>query len=243
VAATSACHAWAVGEYNNGSADRTLILRWNGTAWKAQKSPNSGGSSTYNDLNGVAAVSGNDAWAVGEYNNGTADRTLILHWNGKAWKAQKSPNGGGSSSGNFLNGVAAVSSNDAWAVGKYYNGTADRTLILHWNGKAWKAQKSPNGGGSSTGNDLFGVAAVSGNDAWAVGEYNNGTAHRTLILHWNGKAWKAQKSPNGGGSSSGNFLNGVAAVSGNDAWAVGEYYNGTAYRTLILRWNGKAWKG
>ena len=36
-----------------------------------------------------------------------------------------------------LNGVAATAPGNAWAVG--YTGTFDRakTLILHWNGKAW----------------------------------------------------------------------------------------------------------
>ena len=42
-----------------------------------------------------------------------------------------SPNPGGSSHGNYLSGVAATSSTNAWAVGNYYNGTAYRTLATH----------------------------------------------------------------------------------------------------------------
>jgi hypothetical protein len=43
-----------------------------------------------------------------------------------------SPNPGG---GVFLNGVAAISAHNAWAVGSVVDNT---TLILHWNGTTWK---------------------------------------------------------------------------------------------------------
>ena len=51
-------------------------------------------------------------------------------------------------------------------------------------------QTSPNPGGSSAFNELFGVAAVSASDAWAVGSYYNGTKEKTLVERWNGKAWQ-----------------------------------------------------
>ena len=43
------------------------------------------------------------------------------------------------------------------------------TLILHWNGTAWKVVKSPNAVTDSF-NDLFDVDATSANNVWAVGE-------------------------------------------------------------------------
>ena len=232
VAALSACNTWAVGNYFNGTADQTLVEHWNGTAWKHVTSPNPGGSSNPNALTGVAATSSTNAWAVGVYYNGTADQTLIEHWNGTAWKHVTSPNPGGSSNPNALTGVAATSSTNAWAVGVYYNGTADQTLIEHWNGTAWKHVTSPNPGGSSNHNYLYGVAATSSTNAWAVGGYYNGTAYQTLVEHWNGTAWKHVTSPNPGGTSHYNYLRGVAATSSTNAWAVGDYSNGTAYRTL-----------
>jgi hypothetical protein len=58
-------------------------------------------------------------------------------------------------------------------------------------------------------------------------------------LHWNGKAWKRVKSPDPFGSS---VLNGVAATSTRNAWAVGFSINGTADKTLIEHWNGTAWR-
>jgi hypothetical protein len=77
----------------------------------------------------VAATSGTNAWAVGYYFNGTVKRTLVLHWNGTSWTHQTSPNAGGSSLDNVLQGVAATSSTDAWAVGDYKD-ILDRNLAL-----------------------------------------------------------------------------------------------------------------
>jgi hypothetical protein len=84
---------------------------------------------------------------------------------------------------------------------------------------------------------LFGVAATSAKDAWAVGQYQSASGPlRTLIMHWNGTAWTPVPSPNP--VPGGDTLSGVAAVSASDAWAVG----GKNGRTLILRWNGTVWR-
>jgi hypothetical protein len=214
-------------------------------SWKVQQRPSPGTSSNDNGFSGVAVTSPTNAWAVGDYATGprgSVDRVLIEHWNGKAWKVQRSPNAGGSISRSALSGVAATSSTDAWAVGYYYDGTVDRTLIEHWNGKAWQVQQSRNSRGSGDAG-LSGVAATSPTNAWAVGSYHYGTVRhggdRTLIEHWNGNAWKVQRSPN---PSNVSRLSGVAATSPTNAWAVGYYHDGTVDLTLVEHWNGKAWK-
>ncbi|HEY5988780.1 MAG TPA: hypothetical protein VIV12_20730, partial [Streptosporangiaceae bacterium] len=166
VAAVSASNAWAVGSYAPAGADQTLILHWNGTVWKHVASPSPAAPDNPSYLDGVAAVSSRNAWAVGSYYSPTAqaNKTLILHWNGTAWKKMASPNPGAGS--NVLNGVTAISASNAWAVGELWNssGTA-QTLVLHWNGIAWKKVASPNPG--SIGNELNGVTAISGSNAWA----------------------------------------------------------------------------
>jgi len=179
-------------------------------------------------LNGVAAISSNDVWAVGNSTN-----TLTEHWNGHAWSVVPSPNP--THDGDGLRAVAAVSSNDVWAVGGYYQGTALRTLAEHWNGATWSVVPSAN---PSADNELTSVAAISSNDVWAVGYYNDGPLVRTLAEHWNGSTWTAVPGVDEG---SGNYLNGVAAVSSNDVWAVGSYYNGSINHTLVEHWNGSAW--
>lgn len=255
VAVTSSCNAWAVGHYLNlNDSDQTLIERWNGNAWKIQASQNPGGPGNTNDLSEVAAVSPRSAWAVGSYYNGTADRTLIERWNGKKWKVQTSPNPGGSRSGDYLSGVAASSSTNAWAVGYYYDGTSYHTLIERWNGKTWKVESSPtvagyrhNAGGRIMRGPTVGlnsVAATSSSNAWAVGFRTHAAGIQTLVEHWNGKAWKVQPSQNPGGSGKGDRLSSVTATSSANAWAVGSYVKNSTSpsRTLIEHWSGKAWK-
>ena len=88
-----------------------------------------------------------------------------------------------------LYGVTALSSSNAWAVGFSFNGTAGQTMIEHWNGSSWRLVASPNPAGSSHDNNLYGVAATSSTNAWAVGGYRTpSNVGRTLILHWNGRA-------------------------------------------------------
>jgi hypothetical protein len=164
---------------------QTLIVHWNGRAWKVQPSPSTGAGTGDDFLLGVAATSRRNAWAVGRVKGSAAHaRTLIEHWNGKAWKIEPSPNTG--SSHNILDGVAATSSANAWAVGAHYNGSNNHSLIEHWNGKAWKIQKT-----SRKSQSLNGVAAASSSSAWAVG-YTGTIVQRnlrTLALHWNGTSW------------------------------------------------------
>ena len=234
VAATSATNAWAVGFYTDGTRHWTLVERWNGTRWKVQPSPKGG---SYPELDGVAATSATNAWAVGHNHTPTSYRTLIERWNGTHWKIQPSPNPAGRYP--ELDGVAATSATNAWAVGHYYTGTGYRPLIERWNGTHWKIQPSPNPRGSDP--YLNGVTATSATNAWAVGFYTDGSLrHRTLIERWNGTRWKIQPSPNPTGSYS--VLDGVDATSATNAWAVGDYFNGSSERTLMERWNGTHWK-
>src|SRR6266849_5141028 len=145
VAAASRSSAWAVGIYNSGSVQRNLIEHWNGRSWSAVANPSPGGTHG-GFLNAVAAVSSSNAWAVGAYSNGSEQKTLIEHWNGRSWKQVPSPSPGGTHD-SFLFGVGAISASSAWAVGGYVNGTAEQTLIEHWNGRSWKRVASPSPAG------------------------------------------------------------------------------------------------
>src|SRR5207248_1838287 len=84
---------------------------------------------------------------------------------------------------------------------------------------AWGIVSSPNP--SSYSNYLFGVTALTANDAWTVGTYQYAVGSRslTLALHWDGSHWTQVPSPNIGTQS--NYLIGVGAASSNDVWAVG----------------------
>jgi hypothetical protein len=197
VAAVSSSSVWAVGAQSKG----TLVEHWNGRAWKIVPSPNwgSGGS----DLVAVAAVSSRNAWAVGtsapQAQLRAVPQTLIEHWNGRSWKVVPSPNPG-ASLGDGLSAVAAASSRNVWTVGWYGDVTAGtlQTLIEHWNGHAWTQVPGPDVGGTSVPAGFSGVAAVSSGSAWAVGSYLAAGARnpKTLIAHWDGRAWTQVPSPN-----------------------------------------------
>lgn len=239
VAALSAKDMWAV-----GSGLATLTEHWNGTQWSLVNSPSPG--SEYNYLNGVAAIAANDIWAVGSYSNNPkmpATNTLIEHWNGIKWSVVSSPSPGALS--NSLAAIAAISSNDVWAVGSSYS-NGSLTLVEHWNGIQWSVVSSPSPNGGAF---LNGVAAVSASNVWAVGYtiggsarsgFSGGGAQQALIEQWNGSSWSVIASPSP--SSSGNSLSGVTAVSASDVWAVGfRQASGSSPRTLIEHWNGTRW--
>jgi len=242
VAAVSSSDVWAVGFHQSGQffggASQTLVEHWDGSAWSIFPSPNTS-TNADNQLNAVYAVSSNDVWAVGNAESGSGHVTLIEHWNGTTWSIATSPNVPATTD-DELNGVAAVSSSDVWAVG-FSAGSPKHTLTEHWNGSVWSIVVSANRGGSD--NSLAAVTAVSSSDVWAVG-YNLGAggAHQTLAEHWNGAAWSTFASPNSGPSTDNRFTD-VAKVSTNDVWAVG--YNSTGGtgndQTLTEHWNGAAW--
>ena len=140
---------------------------------------------------------------------------------------------------NELRSVAAISTRNAWAVGFYFTNAKQKTLIEHWNGRAWRRVTSPSPSPDSSFQALTGVTALSTTNAWAVGGYNNGTAAQTLIEHWNGSSWKQVASRNP--SSSSNDLYSVAATSARNAWAVGFYVTDGKQKTLMEHWNGAAW--
>jgi hypothetical protein len=143
------------------------------------------------------------------------------------WTVTKTPNPGSPG----LTGVATTSPASAWAVGYYLNHhSGASTLIARWNGTAWKQVPSPNPGGPTGANYLFGVAATSATNAWAVGSGN-------LIEHWNGTAWTQVPShdPSPGGFAA------VAATSASNVWAVGTYASGSVPETLVEHWTGTRW--
>jgi hypothetical protein len=244
VAATSSTNAWAVGGHADRTTGRTLIEHWNGTAWTQVPSPSPGGARGFSVLNGVAATSATNAWAVGSYfRRHTNLGTLIEHWDGTAWTQVPSPNAPGGS--NELNAVAVISATNVWAVGDSGSYPGNQTLIEHWNGTAWAQVPSPNPNPSS-GYSLVGVAATSATNAWAVGTEctmcgGSQEGEDTLIVHWNGTAWTQVPSPNPSPAGF-NDLFGVAATSSANAWAVGFAPSGASRPVLIVRWNGTTWK-
>jgi hypothetical protein len=205
------------------------------STWTLDATPNPLGLYQGHALKDVASFSSTDAWAVMQQGD---NPTGLLHWDGSGWAQIESPSPGAHRQ---LNGVGGSSGTDVWAVGWYRSTDYDRTLILHWNGVSWSKVASPSPQPHTT-YDLFGVAATSPSNAWAVGTSWDGNVRKSLILRWNGQKWSKVASPNPGAGYQGTELARVDATSAGNAWAVGTYTPvGKSNQSLILRWNGQKW--
>jgi hypothetical protein len=188
--------------------------------------------STPGQLTGVAAASAGNAWAVGYTSaGGLESRTLMLHWNGRAWTRVTSPAVADGAAGE-ISAVTVVSADDAWAVGST-GISPQRTLILHWNGTSWREVTSP----APFPGRLSAVTA-SADDGWAVGS-TDAAYGEPLILHWNGKAWSRVSAP---ADPAGAVLNGVIVTSPTTAWASGLGDARIQISGVLARWNGKSWQ-
>ncbi|MHB8600678.1 MAG: beta propeller repeat protein, partial [Ktedonobacteraceae bacterium] len=210
ISAQSATDIWAVGDQLKGGP---LTEHWDGSSWQVVPAPGVLDKST--QFNAVSVLSPTDVWAVGSYvsHGGHAlPYTLIEHWDGIAWHIVSSPNVGGFSP---LNGVAALSSQNVWAVGRL----GDSTLNEHWDGQRWRVV-SPALNGTT-----YSVVALTPSNVWAVGFALVNYVFDTFVEQWNGTQWQQVRSPNMTATtlspSYENYLNGVSASSAQDIWAVG----------------------
>jgi hypothetical protein len=216
VAAVSNRDVWAVGF----AQDKTLILHWNGARWArvGYRSPGA-----ISELDGVSASGPGSVWAVGSYSTATTQRSLIVRWTGAKWISVPSPRPG---SGSELAGVSVVSPSLAWAAGDDST-TQFNPFAVRWNGTSWRqAPPLPQLRLTGFNSILTGVAVVSGRDVWVVGTDLDPFAGR-----WNGSAWQIFD-PGVPGT-----YNAVAADRAGDAWAVGNYDDGSphtqAYATRL----------
>jgi hypothetical protein len=206
-------------------------------AWSVVSTPNRGTLS--NTLNGVAAVSDTLAFAVGHsyQTDIAAYRTLVEHWDGRAWRIVASPNVG--TGYNELYAVAAAAPDAAWAVGYARpDGYSDyRPLILRWDGARWSTSSIS----SSRAGQLLGVTAITRDDVWAVGSTSDNAGRAVpLALHWDGTRWSSVAMPAPAGARYA-LLAGVSGVASHDVWAVGQAYVDRRYVTMAARWDGIRW--
>jgi hypothetical protein len=219
VDARGAHDVWAVGWYSNGAVHQTLIEHWDGSAWSVVASPNV--ASGDNELHGVTAIGGGDAWAVGLSGGPFSDTTLALHWDGTGWSVVHTPNPGTSSA---LLDIDATAPGDVWAVGQQTMGATIGPLLLRWNGSSWEDHSVVSVHAPAA------VVAIGPSDAWAVGSQGG-------VLHWNGTSWSEVSTPQEGKG----LLDGVAATSAGDVWAVGYSSQFASSFGLAEHFDGMAW--
>jgi hypothetical protein len=234
VAAVSPANVWAVGSI---SGAQTLIEHWDGSSWTVQQTGTPGGGTA--SLSAVTATSATDVWAVGRI-GGADGQPLIEHYDGHAWTVVPAGSLPAGNIDGFLSGVTATSPADAWAVGTTMTGNfVKQTLIERWNGSQWTVVPGANPGSAIAANQLTGVVALTPSNAWAVGSTTGtGTSSQALIEHWNGGAWTQATIPVIG---AGSRLDGVAASSDRNIWAVGTYGDASSAHTLAERFDGNNW--
>ena len=225
---------WTAGIISSGQGypyySNVLLLRWDGNEWDRVDTvvlspqtvwpfnPRSGSPA---DIDGVSE---NDVWAVGiatGNGDGGSSPCLALHWDGSDWTEVNVPPTSGDQQ---FEAVAAIATDDVWAVGYGDGGPGGRkALTFHWDGSEWSHVQNP--AESLLWTFLYDVVAVASDDVWAAGE----VLGETLFMHWNGSSWTVVESP---GTE---VIYGLAAVASDDVWAVGwpdSYY---------YHWDGVSW--
>ncbi len=239
----SPTNVWAVGLINKGETNPNQIIEhYNGTAWSVSPGPTTFLPTDEPALESITAISATDMWAAGFILTDvySALYPLFEHYDGTGWTAYETLD-----SDAVMYGISANATNDVWAVGTVAEYS---TAIEHYDGSTWSVMSSPNAGAGW--NVLFGVAALSPTNVWAVGWYtaqaNSTRPEKTLIEHWDGTSWTIVSSPNIGPNTQyqSNQLWGITAISANDIWAFGSYFAASGsgeQSTLVEHWNGTSW--
>jgi photosystem II stability/assembly factor-like uncharacterized protein len=172
------------------------------------------------ELNNVTAVDRNTAWVVGNADSGYG--VILRTANaGLTWVRQGGPS---TVPDGAIFGVGPVDRKTAWVVGQ-----AGTILRTGDRGQTWTRQVS------GTTADLYEVAAVDAQTAWAVGGTDNGYG---IILRTTngGRTWRRQGTA--ATISSRNFID-LTAVDARTAWAVGG--NGLLVKTADggLHWRSQ----
>ncbi len=158
---------------------------------------------------------------------------------GTVWQVIASPNDPPDSADLYddqLNSVNGSSASDVWAVGRVCctpHGTQEyySSLLEHWDGASWTI--IPGAPTEPADVQLFAVAAIAPNDAWAFG-HGGSPNTEPLIEHWNGSAWSVVPAPTIYGKGE---LVAVTSISSNNIWAAGD----ANFQPLVERWNGTQW--
>jgi hypothetical protein len=243
VVALSPTDVWAVGA--KGQPYQTpVIVHWDGRKLRAfrafrpsvavQYSGEKPGTS--GTLDGIAAFSSNDIWAVGTDGNfssgqfgSSPGRPVVEHWDGTMWRVVTTPR---LRAGGTLDDVAALSRTDVWAVGQ----VGTRPLAELWDGRRWRVINIGQEGA------LYAVDGASTGNVWAVGA--QGLTELSvndifgLVMRWNGRRWQYVPAPSPSYSEGDRFA-GVDANSTSKAWAT---HNGGTGGSDIQRWDGRRWR-
>ncbi|WP_159325675.1 hypothetical protein [Streptomyces tendae] len=203
-----------------------------------------------NQISSIDAVSQEDAWAVGLYEE-SRGAFLTQHWDGTEWRVVDAPAPEGIRlAGAGLLDVSARTSDDVWAVGWLIvvdsevpnpdkpGGTIQEThaeaMLQHWDGEAWHLVPVPD----ATSLWTYSVTALADDDVWVSGYTVD---DRPAMLHYDGSSWSRVPVPYDGVNGE---LTDLEARGPNDVWAAGRKLvdDEDPGHALLAHWDGRSWK-
>ncbi|MET9825690.1 hypothetical protein ABZ038_29465 [Streptomyces sp. NPDC006349] len=203
-----------------------------------------------NQISSIDAVSQEDAWAVGLYEE-SRGAFLTQHWDGTEWRVVDAPAPEGIRlAGAGLLDVSARTSDDVWAAGWLIvvdsevpdpdkpGGTIQEThaeaMLQHWDGEAWHIVPVPD----ATRLWTYSVTALADDDVWVSGHTSD---DRPAMLHYDGSSWSRVPVPYDGVNGE---LTDLEARGPNDVWAAGRKLvdDEDPGHALLAHWDGRSWK-
>jgi hypothetical protein len=232
----------AVGAYRDGAGETlTLAERWDGTAWRRERTVNRGrpGRSPLvpsgSELNGVSCSGPAACTAVGDYLNGAGTSVaLVERWNGARWALERTPR----PTGRPLGSVSCSARSACTAVGQRDVARGRTPLAERWDGAGWTRELTP--GGLLPGyTPLVSVSCVAAWACTAVGERTQRDGgYGVLVERWDGANWLREATP----PRRGGVLGAVSCASRAACTAVGTYApSASLVLPLIERWDGGDW--
>jgi RHS repeat-associated protein len=191
----------AVGYEKVEGVYKTLIERWDGSAWSIEEGgaePAEGNA--FRALTRVSCPSAGYCMAVGE----AAERPFAESWDGEQWtlaSVPKTPSGIGA-----LEDVSCASAESCMAVGRtdkwllpFWFPTESRTLAESWDGSEWSEVKTPEASAEPpvAAARLTAVSCTSASYCAAVGAFQTkegpeGNEEKTVAETWDGSEWALQ---------------------------------------------------
>src|SRR5215472_7236266 len=231
VSCASISRCMAVGQAGSVAADTTLAQEWNGTSWQLLTTVNDG----MTGLGGVWCTNTSACIAVGSVLGAGVTKTgnvpLAEAWDGASWRLLKTVSPVADTFG--INGLASISCSGparCMAVGTV---ESSGSLAEEWDGTRWTVRRTNHT------NALQAISCPRISRCLAVGAFINGTDELAVLAEtWNGRRWRAVRSPGLLGQ-----LSAVSCLSASRCVAVGGAPgpDGDGTAPMAVLWNGRTW--
>ncbi|MEU2952490.1 VCBS repeat-containing protein [Streptomyces xanthochromogenes] len=260
VSSVDADHAWAAGWKSDANGMNGLLLRWDGKTWSPITDP---ALPKVMEWSGISAASADDVWAYGmtateqflvHYDGekwtvvpaaGALDRSwpevpvkavpgrlfkggdALYTYGGGAWQTFALPDGVD------IQGIDALSANDAYATGMQFPEHGGHPVTYHWDGTTWTLMPQLSAPDDT---NMAHIAVESATSVYVAG-WGQSSAEpvHNRVEHWDGSAWHDVT-----GELAGFIVNAIRPDGRGGLWAVGSdlsfdgppvywHYDGTAW--------------